>query len=96
MPSGWRASFPTTSPRVSCAGAARTLRTTNPLAAGDTSSASDHALAESSGLEPILRLAADRFPAVRSALNAVSDRVFFPVGASSLRIERQFGGNLLQ
>jgi hypothetical protein len=58
--------------------------------------ASDHALAESSGLEPILRLAAGRFPVVRGALNALSDRVFFPVGASSLRIERQFGGNLLQ
>lgn len=58
--------------------------------------ASGHALAESSGLEPILRLAAGRFPAVRSALNAVSDRVFFPVGSSALRIERQFGGNLFQ
>lgn len=58
--------------------------------------ASDHALAGSSGLESILRLAAGRFPAVRTALNAVSDRVFFPGGVSALRIERQFGGNLLQ
>jgi hypothetical protein len=39
--------------------------------------ASDHALADAYGLEEIFRITAERFPAVRSALNAVSDRVFF-------------------
>jgi hypothetical protein len=43
--------------------------------------ASDHALAEPSGLEGILRTAAERFPAVRTALNGVSERVFFPTAA---------------
>ena len=40
--------------------------------------ASDHALAEEYGLGAVLRTAADRFPALRSALNGVSDRVLFP------------------
>jgi hypothetical protein len=40
--------------------------------------ASDHALADHYGLGAVLRTAADRFPALRSALNGVSDRVFFP------------------
>jgi hypothetical protein len=40
--------------------------------------ASDHALAAQYGLGSVLRLAADRFSALRSALNGVSDRVFFP------------------
>ncbi|MEP7228144.1 MAG: hypothetical protein ABI785_12330, partial [Gemmatimonadales bacterium] len=40
--------------------------------------ASDHALAAHYGLEPVLRTAAERFPALRSALNGLSDRVFFP------------------
>jgi hypothetical protein len=40
--------------------------------------ASDHALAEEYGLGPVLRIAAERFPALRSALNGVSDRLLFP------------------
>jgi hypothetical protein len=40
--------------------------------------ASDHALAAQYGLEPVLRTAAERFPALRSALNGLSDRVLFP------------------
>lgn len=51
--------------------------------------ASDHTLAEAQGLDTIFRAAADRFPAVRSALNAVSDRVFFPHHISPARIDRE-------
>ena len=40
--------------------------------------ASDHALAEEYGLEAVLRTAAERFPALRGALNGVSDRLLFP------------------
>jgi hypothetical protein len=40
--------------------------------------ASDHALAEEYGLDTVLRTAAERFPALRTALNAVSDRLLFP------------------
>lgn len=40
--------------------------------------ASDHVLADHYGLGTVLRTAADRFPALRSALNGVSDRVLFP------------------
>jgi hypothetical protein len=40
--------------------------------------ASDHALAAQYGLDAVLRTASDRFVALRSALNGVSDRVFFP------------------
>jgi hypothetical protein len=40
--------------------------------------ASDHALAEEYGLGAVLRTAAERFPALRSALNGVSDRLLFP------------------
>jgi hypothetical protein len=39
--------------------------------------ASDHALAEEYGLEAVLRTAAERFPALRGALNGVSDRLLF-------------------
>lgn len=39
--------------------------------------ASDHALADAYGLEEIFRVAAERFPEVRTALNEVSDRIFF-------------------
>jgi hypothetical protein len=46
--------------------------------------ASDHALAERAGLDGILRLAADRFTALRGALNGVSERVFFPAGGRLL------------
>jgi hypothetical protein len=40
--------------------------------------ASDHALADEYGLGDVLRIAAERFPALRSALNGVSDRLLFP------------------
>jgi hypothetical protein len=40
--------------------------------------ASDHELADHYGLGTVLRTAAERFPALRSALNGVSDRVLFP------------------
>src|SRR5918994_2085884 len=40
--------------------------------------ASDHALANEYGLVAVLRTAAERFPSLRSALNGMSDRVFFP------------------
>jgi hypothetical protein len=40
--------------------------------------ASDHALAEEYGLGDVLRIAAERFPVLRSALNGVSDRLLFP------------------
>jgi hypothetical protein len=40
--------------------------------------ASDHVLAHHYGLGAVLRTAAERFPALRSALNGVSDRVLFP------------------
>ena len=58
--------------------------------------ASDHALAESTGLESILRSASDHFGDVRTSLNEVSDRVFFPGAVTPVRLDRQFGGNLLQ
>jgi hypothetical protein len=65
--------------------AARRLRKAGPdvsyydaLGSRGFSLASDHALAAQYGLEPVLRTAAERFPALRSALNGVSDRVFFP------------------
>lgn len=40
--------------------------------------ASDHALADRYGLEGVFRSAAERFPAIRGALNGVSERYFFP------------------
>ena len=40
--------------------------------------ASDHELADHYGLGAVLKTAAERFPALRSALNGVSDRVLFP------------------
>ena len=40
--------------------------------------ASDHQLADHYGLGAVLKTAAERFPALRSALNGVSDRVLFP------------------
>jgi len=40
--------------------------------------ASRHRLAEHFGVAAIFRAAADRFPALRVALNRLSDRVFFP------------------
>ena len=44
--------------------------------------ASDHALADRYHLDGVFRTAAERFAAVRNALNAVSDRVLFPAGAA--------------
>jgi hypothetical protein len=41
--------------------------------------ASDHELADEFGLDRVFRSAAERFPSVRTALNSVSERVFFPV-----------------
>lgn len=40
--------------------------------------ASDHVLADVTGLEPVFRTAAERFATLRGALNGVSDLVFFP------------------
>ncbi len=42
--------------------------------------ASDHALADHYNLETVFRSAAERFSVVRGALNAISERVFFPSG----------------
>jgi hypothetical protein len=39
--------------------------------------ASDHVLADVTGLEPVFRTAAERFPTLRGALNGLSDRVGF-------------------
>jgi hypothetical protein len=41
--------------------------------------ASDHQLADTFGLDGVFRAAAEQFPSVRSALNGVSERVFFPM-----------------
>jgi hypothetical protein len=41
--------------------------------------ASDHQLAVEIGLDGVFRAAAEQFPSVRTALNGVSERVFFPV-----------------
>ena len=41
--------------------------------------ASDHVLADEFGLDGVFRSAAERFPSVRTALNTVSERVFFPL-----------------
>jgi hypothetical protein len=41
--------------------------------------ASDHELADEFGLNAVFRSAAERFPSVRTALNTVSERVFFPM-----------------
>jgi hypothetical protein len=53
--------------------------------------ASDHALANRYGLGGVLRTAAERFPSVRSALNGVSDRVFFPGTMTTDRALRDLG-----
>jgi len=53
--------------------------------------ASDHSLATEYGLVAVLRTAAERFPSLRGALNGMSDRVFFPGGASSDRLLRDLG-----
>jgi hypothetical protein len=53
--------------------------------------ASDHSLAEEYGLVAVLRTAAERFPALRGALNGMSDRVFFPGTPSADRLLRDHG-----
>jgi hypothetical protein len=53
--------------------------------------ASDHQLAHEYGLGTVLRTAADRFPSVRSALNGVSERVFFPGVKTGDRALRDLG-----
>jgi len=55
------------------------------------SMASDHGLADRLGLEGIFRTTSERFRTARSALNAVSDRVFFPNAFSADRIARTLG-----
>lgn len=50
--------------------------------------AADHDLALRFGLAPIYRLAAERFPAVRQALNRLSDRVLFPNFVTADRLLR--------
>lgn len=50
--------------------------------------ASRHRLAEHFGVAAIFRAAADRFPALRVALNRLSDRVFFPNVATPDKILR--------
>ena len=55
--------------------------------------ASDHELADAYGLAAVLRTAAERYPAVRGALNGVSDRVFFPNFYSSDRVLRDLGAH---
>ncbi len=42
--------------------------------------ASDHALADRYQLEGVFETAAERFPAIRGALNVLSSQVFFPAG----------------
>jgi hypothetical protein len=65
--------------------AARQLRKGGPaisyyeeLGARGFGAASGHVLADRYGLEGIFRIAAERFPTIREALNRVSDRVLFP------------------
>ncbi len=55
--------------------------------------ASDHALADHYGLGDVFRIAAERFPSLRGALNGMSDRVLFPHHASPDRILRDLGAH---
>ncbi len=41
--------------------------------------ASDHRLADEAGLDAVFRAAAERFPSLRTALNGMSERMFFPM-----------------
>jgi hypothetical protein len=50
--------------------------------------AAEHTLAERYGVAAIYRLAAERFPAVRQALNRLSDRVLFPNTVTDDRLLR--------
>lgn len=51
--------------------------------------AADHRLAAEHGLVPLFQLAAERFPALRVALNDVSDTLLFPNRYSPERLMRQ-------
>jgi len=51
--------------------------------------AADHRLAEEHGLVALYATAAERFGVLRSALNVVSDRLFFPAVNSPERLMRQ-------
>jgi hypothetical protein len=51
--------------------------------------AADHRLAEEHGLASLYATAADRFGVLRAALNAVSDKLFFPSVNSPERLMRQ-------
>jgi hypothetical protein len=51
--------------------------------------AADHRLAEEHGLTTLYATAAERFGVLRTALNAVSDRLFFPAVNSPERLMRQ-------
>ena len=51
--------------------------------------AADHRLAGEHGLTPLYASAADRFPAIRRALNQVSDRLLFPHVNTPERLMRQ-------
>jgi hypothetical protein len=55
--------------------------------------ASDHALADRYGLDAVLRIAAERFPSVRGALNGMSDRIFFPNVLTADRVIRELGAH---
>jgi hypothetical protein len=51
--------------------------------------AADHQLAEEHGLAPLYASAAERFGVLRSALNVVSDSLFFPAVQTPERLMRQ-------
>jgi len=51
--------------------------------------AADHHLAEAHGLAPLYATAAERFGVLRTALNAVSDALFFPHVQTAERLMRQ-------
>lgn len=51
--------------------------------------AADHRLATEHGLSPLFARAAERFAVIRSALNAVSDRLLFPNVQTPERLMRQ-------
>jgi len=55
--------------------------------------ASDHVLAGQYGLADVFRSAAERFPLVRTALNGMSDRVFFAGHFSADRVLRDLGAH---
>lgn len=53
--------------------------------------ASEHTLAGQYGLGEVFRTAAERFVALRAALNGVSDRFLFPGAMTEGRIMRELG-----